>query len=218
MAKKKILINGFGRIGRLFFRAAFGNPEFDIVMINELKGSAATSAHLLEFDSIHGKWGTGGIAVDGDTITVKGQSIRFSNVAEPANIDVNDIDIVVECTGVFKDEASLQPYYDQGLKKVLVSAPVKGRALNVVYGVNDDQYDPAKHDLVTAASCTTNCLAPVVKVINEKLGIVHGLITTIHDITNTQTIIDAPHKDLRRARACSQSLIPLPRVRLRPLP
>ncbi|WP_162029805.1 MULTISPECIES: ArsJ-associated glyceraldehyde-3-phosphate dehydrogenase [unclassified Lentimonas] len=208
MAKKKVLINGFGRMGRLFFRAAFGNNEFDIVAINELKGGASTAAHLLEFDSVHGKWGTGKISVAGETISVDGQEIRFSNAATPEDIDVTGIDIVVECSGKFKDEASLQPYYDHGVPKVLVSAPVKGRAFNVVYGVNDDQYDPEAHDLVTSASCTTNCLAPVVKVIKEKIGIVHGVITTIHDITNTQTIIDAPHKDLRRARACSQSLIP----------
>ena len=208
MAKKKVLINGFGRMGRLFFRAAFDNSEFEIVAINELKGDAVTAAHLLEFDSVHGKWGDNQISVADQTINVKGEEIRFSNAPKPESIDVAGIDIVVECSGKFKDEASLQPYYDNGVPKVLVSAPVKGRALNVVYGVNDHEYNPAKHDLVTAASCTTNCLAPVVKVIKEKLGIVHGVITTIHDITNTQTIIDAPHKDLRRARACSQSLIP----------
>ncbi len=208
MAKKKVLINGFGRMGRLFFRAAFNNPEFDIVAVNELKGDAAASAHLLEFDSVHGKWGSGDISADESSIFVKDSVIRFSNGSKPADIDVTGIDIVVECSGKFKDEESLQPYYDSGVSKVLVSAPVKGRALNVVYGVNDELYDPEKHDLVTSASCTTNCLAPVVKVIKEKLGIAHGLITTIHDITNTQTIIDAPHNDLRRARACSQSLIP----------
>lgn len=208
MSKKKVLINGFGRMGRLFFRAAFGNSEFDIVAINELKGDAKASAHLLEFDSVHGKWGSGEISSNSEVITVKGQNIKFSNASKPADIDVTGIDIVVECSGKFKDEESLQPYYDNGVSKVLVSAPVKGRALNIVYGVNDDLYNPAEHNLVTAASCTTNCLAPVVKVIKEKLGIVHGLITTIHDITNTQTIIDTPHNDLRRARACSQSLIP----------
>ncbi len=210
---KKVLINGFGRMGRLFFRAAFDNrllgcDEFEIVAINELKGDAKASAHLLEFDSVHGKWNENKIKTEGNTITVDGSPIRFSNATSPADIDVSGIDIVVECSGQFKDEESLQPYYDNGVPKVLVSAPVKGRALNVVYGVNDHEYDPAKHDLVTAASCTTNCLAPVVKVIKEKLGIVHGVITTIHDITNTQTIIDTPHNDLRRARACSQSLIP----------
>lgn len=205
--KKRVLINGFGRMGRLFFRAAFNNPEFDIVAINELKGDAKTSAHLLEFDSVHGKWGDRIESAD-NYITVDGIKIRFSNKKQPIEIDVNNIDIVVECSGVFKDEESLQPYYDNGVNTVLVSAPVKGRALNIVYGINDDLYDPKKHNLVTSASCTTNCLAPVVKVINEKLGIVHGSMTTIHDITNTQTIIDSPHKDLRRARACGQSLIP----------
>ncbi|MGL1893043.1 MAG: ArsJ-associated glyceraldehyde-3-phosphate dehydrogenase [Spirochaetaceae bacterium] len=204
---KKVLINGFGRMGRLFFRAGFDNPEFDIVAINELQGGAETAAHLLEFDSIHGIWKKE-ISSSSGSIIVEGQNIRFSNCSTPAEIDVQGIDIVVECSGVFKDEESLQPYYDNGVNTVLVSAPVKGRALNVVYGINDDLYDPSKHNLVTSASCTTNCLAPVVKVINEQLGIKHGCMTTIHDITNTQTIIDAPHKDLRRARACSLSLIP----------
>ncbi len=204
---KKVLINGFGRMGRLFFRASFDNPEFEIVAINELQGDAQTSAHLLEFDSVHGKWGDSISATD-NTISVNGQEIRFSNHATPADIEVMNIDIVVECSGKFKDEEWLQPYYENGVNTVLVSAPVKGRALNVVYGVNDYEYDSNVHNLVTSASCTTNCLAPVVKVIKEKIGIKHGVITTIHDITNTQTIIDAPHADLRRARACSQSLIP----------
>lgn len=205
--KKQVLINGFGRMGRLFFRAAYGNPDFDIVAINELKGDAKSAAHLLEFDSVHGKWGDN-IESGDNYISVSGNKIRFSNGKSPSEIDVDNIDIVVECSGVFKDEESLQPYYDNGVNTVLVSAPVKGRALNIVYGINDDQYNPNEHNLITSASCTTNCLAPVVKVINEKLGIIHGSMTTIHDITNTQTIIDAPHKDLRRARACGQSLIP----------
>lgn len=204
---KKVLINGFGRMGRLFFRAAIDNKEFDIVAINELKGDAASAAHLLEFDSLHGRWKKD-IKSSDKSLFVDGQEIRFSNAPTPSEIDTKGIDMVVECSGAFKNEESLQPYYDKGISKVLVSAPVKGRALNVVYGVNDDQYDPSIHNLVTSASCTTNCLAPVVKVINEKLGIEHGTMTTIHDMTNTQTIIDAPHKDLRRARACSQSLIP----------
>lgn len=206
--KKRVLINGFGRMGRLFFRAAFGNSSFDIVAVNELKGGADTAAHLLEFDSVHGRWMADDIGFDSGSIIVDGAKIRFSNAPRPSEIDLSGIDIVVECSGKFKDEESLQPYFDAGVLKVLVSAPVKGRALNIVYGVNDSSYDPALHDLITAASCTTNCLAPVVKVIHESLGIKHGLITTIHDITNTQTIIDSPHKDLRRARACSQSLIP----------
>jgi glyceraldehyde 3-phosphate dehydrogenase len=204
----RVAINGFGRMGRLFFRAAWNNPSFDIIQINELKGSAATAAHLLEFDSVHGHW-PGDIYSDDTNIYVEGKKIPYSNATEPAQIHLQNIDILVECSGVFKTEKSLQPYFDMGISKVLVSAPVKDEAaLNIVYGVNDHLYDVNKHHLITAASCTTNCLAPVVKVINEKLGIVHGLITTIHDITNTQTIIDAPHKDLRRARACSMSLIP----------
>ncbi len=204
---KKVLINGFGRMGRLFFRAAWGNPEFDIVAINELKGDAKTSAHLLEFDSVHGVW-KNDISSTENSIIVNSAELRFSNGSTPADIDISDIDIVVECSGKFKDEESLKPYFDNGADTVLVSAPVKGNALNIVYGINDDQYDPAINKLITSASCTTNCLAPVVKVVKEKLGIKHGIITTIHDITNTQTIIDSPHADLRRARACSQSLIP----------
>ena len=204
----KVAINGFGRMGRLFFRAAWDNPSFEIVHINELKGDAKTAAHLLEFDSVHGTWSRE-IQSSDCSLYVEGKEILYTNAAEPSSIPLQDIDIVVECSGVFKDEKSLQPYFDKDIPKVLVSAPVKDEsALNIVYGINDDLYDVNEHRLITAASCTTNCLAPVVKVIQEKLGIVHGLITTIHDITNTQTIIDSPHKDLRRARACSQSLIP----------
>lgn len=205
---KRVLINGFGRMGRLFLRAAWGNDSFEIVQINELKGDAIAAAHLLEFDSVHGRWDKN-IEVEDNRIYIEGKEILFSNAPEPAAIKLNNIDIVVECSGKFKDKDSLQPYFDMGVPKVLVSAPVKcDGVLNVVYGVNDHEYNPLEHHLVTAASCTTNCLAPVVKVIQEKIGIDHGLITTIHDITNTQTIIDLPHKDLRRARACSQSLIP----------
>jgi glyceraldehyde 3-phosphate dehydrogenase len=205
--KKRVLINGFGRMGRLFFRAAWGNAEFDIVGINEIKGDAAASAHLLEFDSVHGKWDRN-ISADDSKLLIENSSIQFSSLSNPKEIDVSNIDIVVECSGKFKDKESLQPYFDNGVDTVLVSAPVKEGALNIVYGINDDMYNPETDKLITSASCTTNCLAPVVKVIKEKLGIRHGVITTIHDITNTQTIIDTPHADLRRARACSQSLIP----------
>ena len=203
----KVLINGFGRMGRLALRAAWDRNDFEIVKINELKGGAVTAAHLLEFDSVHGIWDRG-ISVAGDVITIGEQEIQFSDAKSPADIDCSGIDIVLECSGVFKTAESLAPYFEKGVKKVIVSAPVKEGALNIVYGVNDYLYEADKHHLITAASCTTNCLAPVVKVIMEKLGIVHGCMTTIHDITNTQTIIDAPHADLRRARACSQSLIP----------
>jgi glyceraldehyde 3-phosphate dehydrogenase len=194
-------------MGRLFFRAAFQNEDFDIIAINEIKGDIKSAAHLLEFDSIHGKWNHN-IQVFEHKMEIEGKIIGFSQQMRPSEIETEGIDIVVECSGKFKDEKSLQPYFDKGINTVLVSAPVKGRALNIVYGVNDDIYNPKVHKLITSASCTTNCLAPVVKVIKEKIGIKHGIITTIHDITNTQTIIDSPHKDLRRARACSQSLIP----------
>lgn len=208
MAKKRVLINGFGRMGRLYFRAAFGDDAYDIVAINELKGDAQSAAHLLAFDSVHGKWNEDEITATESSVIVKGQELRFTNAPTPAEIDSTDIDIVVECSGKFKSKEALQPYFDNGIDTVLVSAPVKDGALNIVYGINDDLYSPTENKLITSASCTTNCLAPVVKVIKEKLGIKHGLITTIHDITNTQTIIDSPHADLRRARACSQSLIP----------
>jgi len=203
----KIAINGFGRMGRLSFREAFDRGEFDIVHINELKGDARTAAHLLEFDSVHGRWDRN-ISYTENSIIVGNKVITFTNAPCPAELNCEGIDLVMECTGKYKSVESLQPYFDQGVKKVVVSAPVKeDGALNIVYGVNDNLYDGSQA-IITAASCTTNCLAPVVKVIKEKLGIEHGCMTTIHDITNTQTIIDSPHSDLRRARACGESLIP----------
>ena len=204
-----IAINGFGRMGRLAFREAYDRGELNIVHINELHGDAECAAHLLEFDSVHGRWDRN-ISFTENSIIIDGQEITFSNAASPSECQWagKNIDIVLECTGVHKSVASLQPYFENGAKKVVVSAPVKEEgALNIVYGINDELYDGSQN-IITSASCTTNCLAPVVKVINEKLGIKHGCMTTIHDITNTQTIIDAPHKDLRRARACGESLIP----------
>jgi len=205
----RIGINGFGRMGKLGFRAGWDNPAYEIVHINEIKGDATCHAHLMEFDSVHGHWDHD-IQAGGDHITVDGKRVGFSMQKNPAEVDWADmgIDIVVECTGKHKTAEALQPYFDQGVKKVVVSAPVPDPAMNIVYGINHDQYDPAIHDIVTAASCTTNCLAPVIKVLNEGLGIKHGCMTTIHDITNTQTIVDIGHKDLRRARACGSSLIP----------
>ena len=203
----RVAINGFGRMGRLGFRAGWDRTEYDIVQVNEIAGDAACMAHLLEFDSVHGRWARD-IQEGDDELQVDGKAIRYSRERNPAAVDWKDIDLLLDCTGRFKTAAALQPYFDQGVKKVLVSAPVPEPALNVVYGINHDQYDPATHHIVTAASCTTNCLAPVVKVMHEGIGIRHGTMTTIHDITNTQTIIDAGHKDLRRARACGQSLIP----------
>ena len=205
----RVGINGFGRMGKLGFRAGWDNPAYEIVHINEISGDARCHAHLLEFDSVHGHWNRA-ISASDNAITVDGRDIGFSSLATPAEVDWagKGVDLVIECSGKFKTEAALRPYFDQGVKKVLVSAPVPDPALNIVYGVNHQLYDPGIHHIVTAASCTTNCLAPVVKVMHEKVGILRGCMTTIHDITNTQTIVDKGHKDLRRARACGQSLIP----------
>ena len=205
----RVGINGFGRMGKLGLQAGWGCEELEFVHINEIDGSAACHAHLLEFDSIHGHW-PHAISSEEEKIIVDGREIGFSSRSSPQEVawDRMGIDLMIECSGRFKTEQALQPYFDQGIKKVLVSSPVPDPALNIVYGINDDQYDPHTHHIVTAASCTTNCLAPVVKVMHESLGIRHGCMTTIHDITNTQTIVDKGHKDLRRARANSQSLIP----------
>ncbi len=205
----RIGINGFGRMGRLALRAAIDWPEFDIVHINEIKGGVDCAAHLLEFDSVHGRWQRQIESADG-ALLIDGKRLSFSEEKHPAGVPWNEmgVDVVIEATGKFRTAELLQPYFDRGVKKVIVAAPVKQGALNIVMGVNDHLYDPAEHHLLTAASCTTNCLAPVVKVLHEKIGIEHGVITTIHDATNTQVVIDAPHKDLRRARAASMSLIP----------
>lgn len=206
----KVGINGFGRMGRLGVRAAWGNPAVEFHQINETAGNTETSAHLLKFDSIHGIWSPECQAI-GSQLSISDthtdMQIAHSSNEAIADTDWSECDVVLECSGKFRTIKELQAYFDQGVKKVIVAAPVEG-ALNIVYGINDDQYDPAINHLITAASCTTNCLAPVVKVINEKVGIKHGCMTTIHDITNTQTIIDKGHKDLRRSRACGQSLIP----------
>ena len=205
----RVGINGFGRMGRLALRAAWGGADLEIVHINETKGGAATAAHLLEFDSVHGRYAHK-IDAQERAISIDGKSVSFSEHTAPGEVPWKDlgVDIVLECSGKFRTTALLEPYFKAGVKKVIVAAPVKEGALNVVMGVNDHLYRPEEHHLLTAASCTTNCLAPVVKVVHEGIGIRHGVITTIHDITNTQTVVDAPHKDLRRARASSLSLIP----------
>jgi glyceraldehyde 3-phosphate dehydrogenase len=204
----KVGINGFGRIGRLSFRAAFDWDDVEFVQINDAKGNAATLAHLVNFDSVHGRWNHNAIS-EGDTILIKDHRIQCTQNRDIAATDWSQCDVVIEATGVMKTKTLLQAYLDQGVKRVVVTAPVKeDGVLNVVMGVNDQDYDPSQHPIVTAASCTTNCLAPVVKVLHESIGIKHGSMTTIHSITNTQTIIDAPHKDLRRARSCGTSLIP----------
>jgi glyceraldehyde 3-phosphate dehydrogenase len=205
----RVGINGFGRIGRLALRAAHGRKGIEIVHINEIKGGPRTAAHLLEFDSLHGRWPVP-IAASETALTVDGRAIGFSDAAAPRDIPWRDlgVDIVVESSGKFVTAEALEPHFARGARTVIVAAPVKKDALNIVMGVNDHLYDPARHHLVTAASCTTNCLAPVVKTIHEGIGIRHGVVTTIHDVTNTQTLIDAPHKDLRRARSALMSLIP----------
>ena len=211
MKKIRVGINGFGRIGRLTFRAAWGRPEFEVVLINDPKGGAECAAHLLTFDSVQGRWAHEAVAEGEGAIRIGETRIAFTEHAKPAEVDwvAHGVDIVLECSGKFRTPEQLAPYFGKGVKKVIVAAPVKGGdALNIVMGVNDHLYDPARHHLLTNASCTTNCLAPVVKVVHEGLGIEHGAITTVHDATNTQTIIDAPHKDLRRARAAGLSLIP----------
>ncbi|HYE51080.1 MAG TPA: ArsJ-associated glyceraldehyde-3-phosphate dehydrogenase [Azospirillaceae bacterium] len=207
----RIGINGLGRMGRLAIRAlhAGAGPGLELVHVNEVRGGPGTAAHLLEFDSVHGRW-TVPVDVRDGKLRIAGGTVGFTDAARPGDVPWGElgVDIVLECTGKFRTPESLQPYFDRGVRKVIVAAPVKSGALNIVMGVNDHLYRPAEHHLLTAASCTTNCLAPVVKVIHEGLGIRHGVITTIHDVTNTQVVVDAPHKDLRRARSALASLIP----------
>jgi len=195
-------------MGRLGFRAGWDEEDFEIVHVNELKGGCKLAAHLLEYDTVHGRWDRD-IEAEENRFVVEGKEVTFSEWSTPGEVDWAGmgIDLVVESSGAFRSREVLQPYFDGGVRKVVVAAPVK-EALNIVMGCNDQLYDPSEHDLVTAASCTTNCIAPVVKVIQEKIGIVHGLITTLHDVTNTQVVVDAPHKDFRRARSALNSLIP----------
>jgi len=211
----KIGINGFGRIGRLVFRALWGRPGIELVHVNDCGGDAQTAAHLLAFDSVHGRWQQ---AVQGNKrgFFVGSQAVSYTRESNPISVPWKEagVEMVLECSGKFKTPETLQPYFDQvGLKRVVVACPVKGEiagaeALNVVFGINHQLYDPGQHRLLTAASCTTNCLAPVVKVIHESFGIKHGSITTLHDVTNTQVVVDGFKSDLRRARSCMQSLIP----------
>ncbi len=204
----RVGINGFGRMGRLVVRAAWDWPELRFVHINDPGGDTATFAHLMQFDSIHGRWAQQATA-EADALRLGGLHVPFTRNRAIADTDWSGCDVVIEASGQFRKQAVLQPYLDQGVKRVVVTAPVKeAGALDVVMGVNDALFDPAVHRIVSAASCTTNCLAPVVKVIHESLKIRHGSLTTIHCLTNTQTIIDAPHKDLRRARSAGTSLIP----------
>ncbi|MHA6264352.1 ArsJ-associated glyceraldehyde-3-phosphate dehydrogenase [Arenibacterium sp. CAU 1754] len=200
-------INGLGRIGKLALRPLLERGA-KLAFLNDAVGDPQMHAHLLEFDTVHGRWDAD-FSYDDDSISIDGVRIPTLCTRNLNDLPLSGVDVVIDCTGAFKTEAKLAPYFAAGVKKVIVSAPVKdGDAANIVFGVNDDSYDAGKHRIVTAASCTTNCLAPVVKVIHENLGIKHGSITTIHDVTNTQTIVDRPAKDLRRARSALNSLIP----------
>ncbi|EOX1844647.1 ArsJ-associated glyceraldehyde-3-phosphate dehydrogenase [Vibrio cholerae] len=204
----KVGINGFGRIGRLALRASFDWPEIEFVQINDVAGDAATLAHLLEFDSVQGRWHHS-VGSEADAILINGKRIRTTQEKAIDAVDWSGCDVVIEATGKHRKGEFLNQYLAQGVKRVVVSAPVKEEGIaNIVVGVNDHIFNPEQHRIVTAASCTTNCIAPMVKVIHEKLGIAQASFTTIHNLTNTQTILDAPHKDLRRARACGMSLIP----------
>jgi glyceraldehyde 3-phosphate dehydrogenase len=225
--KVRVGINGFGRMGRLSFRELFDAGQVDIVRVNEVKGGVRCAAHLLEFDSVQGRWDRNICVQEADnTFTVDGKLVRFSEHPLPEDIPWGGgngddggegaVAIVLECSGKFVASTdALEGHFKawRGVRKVLVSAPVKkagqrGDALNIAYGCNQGDYDAQKNDIVTAASCTTNCLAPVVKALHETLGIERGCFTTIHDVTNTQVVVDAPHRDLRRARACLTSLVP----------
>ncbi len=200
-------LNGLGRIGKLALKPLLERGA-KIAWINDGLGDPAMHAHLLEFDTVHGRWAAD-FGHDATSVTINGSNLPFIGTRSLADLPLEGVDVVIDCTGAFKKEAALQPYFDAGVKKVVVSAPVKdGPTTNIVYGVNERDYDPARHRIITAASCTTNCLAPLVKVIHEAIGIRHGSITTIHDATNTQTIVDRPTKDLRRARSALNSLIP----------
>jgi len=218
----KVGISGMGRIGRLALRAAMGAAErqsedpragnrLEVVHLNEIKGGPAAIAHLLEFDSVQGRWRAPIAAEGSEAIRIGDRHMSFSEHAKPGDIPWGDLgaDLVLDCTGRFLTPETLQGHLDRGAKRVIVAAPVKfDSVLNVVVGVNEHLYDPARHRIVTAASCTTNCLAPVVKVVHEAIGIRHGQITTIHDPTNTNVVVDAVHKDLRRARSALLSLQP----------
>ncbi len=200
-------VNGLGRIGKLALKPLLEKGA-KIAWINDAVGDPEMHAHLLEFDTVHGRWDAT-FEHDKDSVTINGTRLPFIGTKDLSDLPLDGVDVVIDCTGVFKTEAKLAPYFQAGVKKVVISAPVKdGPTANIVYGVNQETYDPDQHKIITAASCTTNCLAPVVKVIHENLGIRHGSITTIHDVTNTQTIVDRPAKDLRRARSALNSLIP----------
>ncbi len=205
----KVAINGFGRMGRLALRESFDWPGVEFVHINETATDVVGSAHLLHFDSAHGRW-QHDVTVEAGAMKIQEKTIGYSSCQKIEDFDWGalGVDVVIEATGVFRDTTDVQPYFDQGVKQVIVAAPMKEGIKNIVMGVNDNIFEAGQDPLITAASCTTNCIAPVIKVIHEKLGIKHGMITSMHDRTNTQKVVDHGHKDLRRARASFESLIP----------
>lgn len=208
--KLRIGINGFGRMGRLALRAAFDWPDIEFVHVNDPGMDGVTAAHLLEFDSVHGRWSHEVLGEPG-FMQIDRHKIGWTQEKNPGDVPWGDlgVELVLECSGKHRSKALLEPFFERGVHRVVVSAPIKETDVpNIVVGVNDDAYIPMTHRIVTAASCTTNCLAPMVKVMKETVGIRHGVVTTIHNATNTQRILDAAHKDLRRARAASMSLIP----------
>jgi len=204
----KLGINGFGRIGRLIYRASLDYPDIEIVAVNDLTDSV-TMAHLLTYDSVHGKLDREVVAKD-DAIEVDGKSMAITSIKDPANLPWKDfeVDIVAECTGLFRDHESASKHLAAGARKVIISAPAQEPDVTIVMGVNSNQYDPRNHHIISNASCTTNCLAPVAKVLLENFGLQGGLMTTIHSYTGDQRLLDFPHKDLRRARAAALSMIP----------
>ena len=206
---KTIAINGLGRIGKLAVRALHDAGLLDrIVLINEPVSSTEQLAHLLEFDTVHGRW-SADIGFEEHCLTIDNHRIAATRSAAIDALPLSNVDLVIDCSGAHRTIDALQPYFESGIQKVLVSGPVKDtEALNIVYGINHHEYRPDRHHVVTAASCTTNCIAPVIKALHDAIGIMHGTITTLHDVTNSQTIVDKPAKDLRRARSCLNSLIP----------
>ncbi len=206
----KVGINGFGRIGRLVLRAGWDSPNIKFCQINEISGGLECAAHLIEFDTIHGRFNKN-ISFEKNQLIIDHNNIGFSEYKNPSGFNWGDagVDIVLDCTGQFKTSSSLNEYFKTGVKKVIVSAPIRSReVLNIVFGINEREYDQKKNHMITAASCTTNCLAPVVRVVNDNFGITHGSITSIHNVTNTQVMVDTSHKDLRRARSGLNSIIP----------
>ncbi|MCB0095993.1 MAG: ArsJ-associated glyceraldehyde-3-phosphate dehydrogenase [Caldilineaceae bacterium] len=205
----RIGINGFGRMGRLVLRAGWAAQPIEFVHVNDPLIGLEGAAHLLEFDSVHGQWAKN-IAIRDRQLDIDNVSLSFSEHRTPEDVPWRElgVDMVLECSGKFRTLATLEPYLAHGVRKVIVATPVKEGVFNIVMGCNDHLYDADEHHIITSASCTTNCLAPVVKVIHHGIGIEHGVITTIHDVTNTQVVVDAPHKDLRRARSAIQNLIP----------